>query len=113
MAEPENQTLRILRDIRPAIKSMEQRLDKRFETADRKSDDLRSRIDNLRQAINGESVLGRYAAAEVEERLGTLERRLEELDTLEKRVSALEVRRRSLDCVSSSPHSRSTAAAPR
>ena len=31
----------------------------------------------------------------------------------QKRVSALEVRRPSLDCVSSSPHSRSTAAAPR
>ena len=59
MADPENLTLRVLRDIRTAIKSLEQRFDKRFEVADRKSDDLRSRIDNLRQAINGESVLGR------------------------------------------------------
>jgi hypothetical protein len=59
MADPENQTLRILRDIRDAINSLEQRFDKRFEVADRKSDDLRSRIDNLRQAVNGESVLGR------------------------------------------------------
>ena len=59
MADRENQTLRVLRDIRTAIKSLEQRFDKRFEVADRKSDDLRSRIDNLRQAINGESVLGR------------------------------------------------------
>jgi len=90
MADPENQTLRILRDIRDAINSLEQRFDKRFEVADRKSDDLRSRIDNLRQAVNGESVLGRYAAAEVEERLETLEKRLEKLDSLEKRVSALE-----------------------
>jgi hypothetical protein len=48
MAEPENQTLRVLRDVRAAIKSMEQRFDKRFETAEHKSDDLRSRIDNLR-----------------------------------------------------------------
>jgi hypothetical protein len=69
MADPENQTLRILRDIRDAITSLEQR----FDVADRKRDDLRSRIDNLRQAINGESVLGRYAAAEVDERLDTLE----------------------------------------
>ena len=59
MADPENQTLRILRDIRDAINSLEQRFDKRFEVADRKSDDLRSRIDNLRQVVNGESVLGR------------------------------------------------------
>jgi hypothetical protein len=48
---------------------MDQRIDRRFESAESKTDDLRSRIDNLRQAINGESVLGRYAAAEVEERL--------------------------------------------
>ena len=32
---------------------------KRFEPAESKTDDPRSRIDNLRQAINGESVLGR------------------------------------------------------
>lgn len=62
---------------------MDQRIDKRFESAESKTDDLRSRIDNLRQAINGESVLGRYAAAEVEERL----------ESLEKRISALEGRR--------------------
>jgi polyhydroxyalkanoate synthesis regulator phasin len=37
-------------------------------------------MDSLRQAAFGESVLGRYAAAEVEERL----------ETLEKRVTALE-----------------------
>lgn len=77
MADPENQTLRSLRDIRSAIKAMDQRIDKRFESAESKTDDLRSR------AINGESVLGRYAAAEVEERL----------ESLEKRISALEGRR--------------------
>ena len=36
--------------------------------ADKNQENLRSRLDNLRQAVNGESVLGRYAAAEVEER---------------------------------------------
>jgi hypothetical protein len=40
-------------------------------------------MDNLRQAINGESVLGRYAAAEVEERLGAIERRLDALEGAE------------------------------
>jgi chaperonin cofactor prefoldin len=83
MADPENQTLRVLRDIRGAIKSMDQRLTVLSDKVDKNQDDLRSRIDNLRQAINGESVLGRYAAAEVEERL----------EALEKRISALESRR--------------------
>ena len=91
MAEPENQ--RILRDIRDAIKSMEDRFDNRFEKAEAKADDLRSRIDNLRQAVNGESVLGRYAAAEVEERLESLEKRVEKLGSLEERVTELEGRR--------------------
>jgi hypothetical protein len=40
-------------------------------------------MDNLRQAINGESLLGGHAAAEVDERL----------EALEHRVSALEERR--------------------
>ena len=81
MADPENQTLRILRDIRTAMNAM----DSRIEAARRQSRRIsEARLDNIRQAINGESVLGRYAAAEVEERL----------DLLEKRVTALERRAR-------------------
>ena len=76
MAELENQTLRILRDLRTAIQRLDQKVDQN-------QDDLRSRLDNIRQAVNGESVLGRYAAAEVDERL----------EALEKRVQALEGRR--------------------
>jgi polyhydroxyalkanoate synthesis regulator phasin len=76
MAEPENQTLRILRDLRTGLQRLEQKVDQN-------QDDLRSRLDNIRQAMIGESVLGRYAAAEVDERL----------DSLEKRVKALEGRR--------------------
>lgn len=83
MAEPENQTLRVLRDIRAAIKGLDQKTDRRFASLESKFDDMSSRLDNVRQAVTGESVLGRYAAAEVEERL----------DSLEKRVKALEGRR--------------------
>jgi hypothetical protein len=36
-AGPENQTLRVLRDIRATIKSMEGRFDKRFDAADGKN----------------------------------------------------------------------------
>ena len=68
MAEPENQTLRILRDIRTAIKALEQKTEKGFDTVDRRFDvvdkdmaTLRSRLDNLRQAMTGESILCHYA----------------------------------------------------
>ena len=69
MAEPENLTLALLRELRTEL----DRQDKARLTLER-------RFNNLRQAVNGESVLGRYAAAEVEERLEQLEKRLEALE---------------------------------
>ncbi len=90
MAEPENQTLRVLRDIRAAIKALDQKTEKRFDSVDKRFDNvdkdmaaLRSRLDNLRQAMTGESILGHYATAEFDERL----------ESLEKRIKALEGRR--------------------
>jgi polyhydroxyalkanoate synthesis regulator phasin len=73
MAEPENHTLHLLREIRAAIEALSTRMEQNHS-------EMTTRMDSLRQAAFGESVLGRYAAAEVEERL----------ETLEKRVSALE-----------------------
>lgn len=80
MAEPENHTLHLLRDIRDALAGIDRRLDGLDAKVDRNQGDLRSRMDNIRQALNGESVLGRYAAAEVEERLEAIENRLSELE---------------------------------
>ena len=71
MSEPGNLVLELLREIR--------------KQQDVHTDELKAvnkRIDNLRNAMTGESVLGRYAAAEVEERLDAIEKRL---DRIEKR----------------------------
>lgn len=60
-------------------------------------DDMRSRLDGLderlraverlvkaqREAFEGESILGRYAAKEVDERLSTLEQRVAALESRE------------------------------
>jgi polyhydroxyalkanoate synthesis regulator phasin len=73
MADVENQAIPILRELRAAIKAMDEKMDNGFA-------DNRSRMESLRQAINGESVLGRYAASEVEERLEALERRVATLE---------------------------------
>jgi polyhydroxyalkanoate synthesis regulator phasin len=73
MADVENQTIPILRELHAAIKAMDEKMDNGFA-------DNRSRMESLRQAINGESVLGRYAASEVEERLEALERRVATLE---------------------------------
>lgn len=66
--EPQNMSL--LREIR----SKQAEHDRRFDAVDKK-------LDSPRQAINGGSVLGRYAAAEVEERLEAIEKRLSVLET--------------------------------
>ena len=50
-----------------------------FSKVDERFDRLERRIENIKQAAFGESVLGRYAAAEDEERLEH-ERRLEALE---------------------------------
>ncbi len=79
MAEPENHTIHILREIRAAIQGLEDKVEGLDGKLERGHQELRSRMDNIRQALNGESVLGRYAAAEVEERLDSIEKRLEAL----------------------------------
>ena len=80
MAEPENHTLRLLREIRTVMESMNGKMDTMNNKMDRNYDDLAQRIESLRKVAFGESVLGRYAAAEVEERLDALERRVATLE---------------------------------
>ena len=77
MAEPENHTLRLLREISGAIGALDNKLDDKIASLDNKIDrnqeELQKCIDNLRQEMLGESVLGRYATAEFDERLSALE----------------------------------------
>ena len=65
--------MRLLREIRGAIAALDGKFDGKIDSLDRKIDrnheELQKRIDSLRQATLGESVLGRYATAEFDERL--------------------------------------------
>ncbi|GJE69751.1 hypothetical protein [Methylorubrum podarium] len=90
MADPQDMILPLLRELRTEVQSGFNRMDRKFAEHDARFDKLEKRFDNLRQAMNGESVLGRYAAAEVEQRLEAIEKRLEALATFESRLSALE-----------------------
>ena len=60
MAEPENHTLRLLREIRSAIGALDNKVDDKITALDNKIDrnqeELQKRIDSLRQAMLGESV---------------------------------------------------------
>src|SRR5260370_20192304 len=67
MAEPVNHTLHVLREFREEFKAFAVKTDNSFDRLEKKVDrnheELKQRIENLRQAAFGESVLGRYAAA--------------------------------------------------
>ena len=84
MAEPENQTLRLLRELREQNKSL--RSDMLDQTGSLRSEmregfeNISERLKNLQQAMIGESILGRYTVAEVEERLNNLEQRVSDLE---------------------------------
>jgi len=73
MVEPQDMILPLLREMRAKLREGFEGIRARFDRQD-------ARFDNLREAVNGESGLGRYAAAEVEERPEAVEKRLAELE---------------------------------
>ncbi|MCF4126456.1 hypothetical protein [Methylobacterium sp. SyP6R] len=81
MAEPQDMIVPLLREMRAAFEQRFDRIDRKLDEHDARFDKIERRFDNLRQAVNGESILGRYAVAEVEERLDAIERRLAEIET--------------------------------
>ena len=77
MSEPESRTLRRLSEFRQEFSAYR----KDFDTFRDKEfyefrEETNTRFDELTRLFAGESVLGRYAAAEVESRLASLEKRL-------------------------------------
>jgi hypothetical protein len=64
VADPENHTLHVLRDIRGEMCKLSNRVDEQ-----------QKRLNSMQQAIHGESVLGRYSAAEFDQRTSALEKR--------------------------------------
>lgn len=73
MSEPNDLVLRLLREMRAEGTVFQDEM--RADMAD-----LKKRLESVKQAAFGESVLGRYAAAEVEERIEAIEKRLSVLE---------------------------------
>jgi len=73
MSEPENMILVLLRDMRAEM-------NQRFDAVESRFEPLEKQMETVRQAYNGESVLGRYVAAAVEKRLEAIEKRLTSLE---------------------------------
>jgi len=80
MAGPQDMILPLLREMRTDIRELGQNTAREFTVVKQRLDQIEGRLANMREAINGKSVLGRYAAAEVEERLDAIEKRLAVLE---------------------------------
>ena len=68
MAEPESMIAPMLRDIRADMNKRFDEIGRQFGKVGERFDRLEKGLESVRQAGVGESVLGRYAAAEVEDR---------------------------------------------
>jgi thymidine phosphorylase len=77
MAEPENHTFGLLREIRAAIKDMDTKLTAKI---DGNHQEVTEQLDSLKRFAVGESVLGRYATAAFDQRLEAIEKRVEALE---------------------------------
>ena len=73
MADTENHTLRLLREFRQEFKEFR----KEFGDFRASTDD---HFDELARLFAGETVLGRYAAADVDKKLQALEKRIAKLE---------------------------------
>jgi hypothetical protein len=73
MAEPENHTLRLLREFREEFRKESRDFRSEFNAFRAETGE---RFDELTRLFAGETVLARYAAADVEKRLAALETRM-------------------------------------
>ncbi len=78
--EPDNMVLTLLRELRSHIDTRFGKLENEVGGLKDEVVENSRRIESLRQAMIGESVLGRYTVAEVEDRLDKIERRLADLE---------------------------------
>jgi hypothetical protein len=75
MADPENHTLHLLRKLDRDLQEIRGVMNKLGGKVDRNYREHQKRIVSLREAMHGESVVGRYATAEFDKRILTLEGR--------------------------------------
>ena len=81
MPDLETETARILREIQIAQQAFALRVGALNSKIDDNFAEVKERFNSLQAANNGESVLGRYAVAQVEKRLSAIEHRLSMLES--------------------------------
>jgi len=103
VADPDNIVLVLLRELRADMNrqfaDVRAEMSRQFEEVRADLREQSKKLDNVRQAAFGESVLARYATADFEERIERLEKRFDSTDPeerlreIEHRLSVLEEQR--------------------
>lgn len=75
MAESENMTLVLLGELQNRMETRFDAIDRKLAEHDGRFEVLDSKVEAVEKAAFGESLVGRYMAAEVEERLAAIEER--------------------------------------
>jgi hypothetical protein len=81
--DPTDMILPMLREMREEMRQGFSRVDQRFDGLDARLRAVEKIVKAQREAFEGESILGRYAVREVEERLSKLEQKVEALERRE------------------------------
>lgn len=94
MAEPENQTLHLLRELRAGVKTLEDRFDKlekkvdsgfarigeRFEHLDERFERVDMRLNDVVRGLGNEVIQGKFITAGIDQRFTQLEERIAALE---------------------------------
>jgi hypothetical protein len=81
--DPTDMIMPMLREMREEMRQGFSRVDQRFDGLDARLSAVEKVIKAQREALEAESILGRYAVREVEERLSKLEQKVEALERRE------------------------------
>lgn len=80
MSEPDTFILTQLREIRAEIANTKTEVAEGRRETRAGFESVNKKIESLKQAMHGESVLGRYASAEFDDRIEAIEKRLDKLE---------------------------------
>lgn len=78
--EPDHHTLALLREMRAEMADSRREIAEFRREANTRFDSLEKKVENIRRAHAADSLLGRYAVVDVEERLEDITQRLEALE---------------------------------
>jgi len=79
MAEPKDMIVPMLQEIRKEMREGFSEVDKRFDKVDIRLEKIESAQKTFRQALTADTMMSKFITGDFEERIGALEKKVEEL----------------------------------